>query len=56
VKKYEYKFVNEKMKLGFDFNKKIEEAEQDWNKLGEQGWKFCSEGNGTIIFIREIDN
>ncbi len=55
MKKYEYKFVKVGMKLGFDYDKKIEEAERVWNELGKQGWKFCKEGNGAIIFIREID-
>jgi len=55
MKKYEYKFVKEGVKFGFDTNKKIEEAESQWNGLGEQGWKFCKEGSGVMIFIREID-
>lgn len=55
MKKYEYKFVKVGMKLGFDNNKKVEEAEKEWSDLGKQGWKFCKEGSGVIIFIREID-
>ena len=35
VKKYEYKFVKEGIRLGFDNNKKIEEAENEWNELGQ---------------------
>lgn len=55
MKKYEYKFVKEGIKIGFDTNKKIEEAENEWNELGKQGWKFCKEGSGVMIFIREIN-
>lgn len=55
MKKYEYKFVRKEIKFGFDANKKIEEAENEWNELGNQGWKFCKEGDGVMIFIREIN-
>ncbi len=56
MKKYEYKFVkNSGIKLGFDYDKKVEDMEKEWNSLGENGWKFCRDGNGFTIFIREID-
>jgi hypothetical protein len=55
MKKYEYKFVKEGFKFAFDFDKRIEEVEHQWNELGKQGWKFCKEVNGVMIFIREID-
>lgn len=55
MKRYEYKFIKQEAKLGFAQQKKIEEAEKEWNDLGMQGWKFCKEGNGVIIFIREMD-
>lgn len=55
MKKFEYKFVKQEAKLGFAQQKKIEDAEREWNDLGRQGWKFCQEDNGVIIFIREIE-
>jgi len=55
MKKYEYKFIKEGVKLGFDASKKIVEAEKEWNELGKQGWKFCKEGSGVMIFVREIE-
>jgi len=54
MKKYEYKFVKAEVKLGFAQNKKIEETEREWNALGNEGWKFCKEGNGVMIFMREV--
>ncbi len=55
MEKYEYKFVYEKMRLAFDLDKKIDEVEQEWNELGQQGWRYCKECNGVIIFIRKIE-
>ena len=55
MKQYEYKFIRSKMKLGFDYDKKITETEAEWNKLGAEGWKFCSWANEAVIFIRETD-
>ncbi len=54
MKKFEYKFIKEDIKLGFSQAKKIEEAEKEWNKLGKEGWQFCKEGNGCMIFMREV--
>lgn len=56
MKKYEYKFMKFSSKLGFDFDNKCDELERQWNELGNQGWMFCKEGNGFIIFIREVNN
>lgn len=55
MRKYEYKFIRKTKNLGFDFHRKIEEAEQEWNALGKQGWKFCKEGTGVMIFMREVE-
>ncbi len=55
MKKYEYKFAKTKAKIGFDYEKKIKELEHEWNELGQHGWKFCSWGDGVVIFIREIE-
>lgn len=55
MKKFEYKFVQFPKQLGFDYEKKVRESEKEWNKLGQDGWQFCKEGNGVIIFIREIE-
>lgn len=54
MKKFEYKFVVTKTKLGFDFEKKCKDLENEWNELGQQGWKFCSLGQGVAIFMREV--
>lgn len=56
MKKYEYKFFTQKSAIGFDFDKKVKNIEEEWNKLGSQGWKFCKEGFGCIVFMREIDD
>lgn len=56
MKKYAYKFVKVKSKIGFDFDKKVSEMENEWNELGAQGWKFCTWANDVIIFMREVDN
>ena len=50
MKKYEYKMVEVKTTLGFDWKKKVREAE-----LGREGWQFCTRGNDVIIFMREIE-
>ena len=55
MKKYEYKFVKQEVKLGFVQNKKVEDVEKEWNELGKDGWRFCREGTGVMIFIREIN-
>lgn len=55
MKKYEYKFVQFPKEIGFDFKKKISESEKQWNQLGKEGWMFCKEGNGVIIFVREAE-
>ena len=38
MKQYEYKFVKSKLKVGFDYDKKVEDMEAEWNELGSQGW------------------
>ncbi len=55
VKKFEYKMAEIKTSLGFDWQKKIREAEARWNELGREGWQFCMHGNGVIVFMREIE-
>ena len=42
MKKYEYKMIKGKTKLGFDYDKKVAEMEAEWNQLGLAGWKFCT--------------
>ena len=56
MKKYEYKFIMQKATVGLNFEKKVKDAEEEWNELGLQGWKFCKEGNGCMVFMREIDD
>ena len=53
MKQYEYKFVRTKSRLGFDYDRKLQEAEREWNNLGREGWKFCTWANDVTIFIRE---
>lgn len=53
MKKFEYKFVKEDVKIGFSQTKKLVDVEKEWNELGKDGWQFCKEGNGCIIFMRE---
>ena len=55
MKKYEYTMVEVKTTLGFDWKKKVREAEERWNALGREGWQFCTRGNDVIIFMREIE-
>lgn len=55
MKRYEYKFVRSKAKLGLDYDKKCAQAESEWNELGQQGWKFLAFGDGAAIFMKEID-
>ncbi len=54
MKKFEYKFVRFRDRI-LGYEKKIQEAEEEWNRLGQDGWQFCKEGNGVIIFMREIE-
>ena len=54
MKKYEYKFVRVQIQRGFDFEKKLEKAEEEWNALGREGWQFCANGNDCTIFMREL--
>lgn len=53
--RYEYKFVRSPLKIGFDYEDKLKETEKQWNDLGQNGWMFCKEGNGCIIFIRKLE-
>lgn len=53
--KYEYKFITFPTTLGVNQSKKLREMEVEWNKLGQEGWMYCKEGNGCIIFMRRID-
>lgn len=52
-KQYEYKFVKSKLKVGFDYDKKVADMEAEWNELGSQGWKFCTWANDVMVFMRE---
>ena len=55
MKKYEYKFVRFPSPIGFDFEKKMKTLEEQWNALGQEGWKFCKDGNDCVVFMREIE-
>lgn len=52
MEKYEYKFVNWLKPYTSDYSK-IEEVQ---NELGRQGWKYCTDAQNAVIFIREIGN
>ena len=54
MKKYEYRFVVTPTRIGLNFEKKCKQCENEWNKLGQKGWKFCSFTNGAVVFMREI--
>ena len=56
MKKYEYKFIIDKPVVGLIFEQRVKAVEEEWNELGRQGWKFCKQDNGYIIFMREIDD
>ena len=55
MKKYEYKFAQFKVPLGLDWNKKVKQLEDEWNALGREGWQFCMQGDGVLVFMREIE-
>ena len=40
MKKYEYKFVEVKGKIGLDFSKKVSDTEKQWNERGMDGGRF----------------
>ena len=50
MKKYEYKMIKGKTKLGFDYDKKVAEMEAEWNQLGLAGWKFCTWANDCLLY------
>ena len=54
MKQYEYKIADIRVSMGFDEKKKVREAEEQWNALGREGWQFCAQVNGGLVFMREI--
>lgn len=52
---YEYKFVKAEFKWGLDYGKSLVEIQEEWNKLGKQGWRFCAFEDGIVVFMREIE-
>ena len=54
MKRFEYKFVEMKAPIGFDTGKKLRALEEGWNQLGREGWQFCMNGDGVLVFMREI--
>lgn len=50
---YEYKVVPVQNEVGFDFNKKCARLEEQMNRLGKEGWRFCAFGNGVMVYLRE---
>lgn len=43
------------MQIGFDFDKKIKAVENQWNELGQEGWKYLKDGCDCTVFIREVE-
>lgn len=56
MKRYEYKFMKAKLKIGLNYEKKVDEMEAEWNKLGAEGWRFCTWANDVMVFIRETED
>ncbi len=56
MKQYEYKIADIGVSMGFDEKKKVREAEEQWNALGREGWQFCAQVNGGLVFMREIQD
>lgn len=56
MKKYEYHFWYENNK--FAPTKEIQERtiEAEWNRLGAEGWRYCSTGWSCVIFMRAIQD
>lgn len=50
---YEYKVVPVQNEVRFDFNKKCARLEEQMNRLGKEGWRFCAFGNGVMVYLRE---
>ena len=48
MKKFEYKMAEIKTSLGFDWQKKIREAEARWNELGREGWQAIADGDVPV--------
>ena len=52
MKKYAYKFVKVKSKIGFDFDKKVTEMENEWNVYAYFRFihKFLILEDGCVLF------
>ena len=53
MKNYEYKFVKTKIKIGFDFDKKVSEMENEWNEW--QCKELCVLGRNQLLFGKNQD-
>ena len=36
-------------------SKSMLQLEAEWNGLGQEGWQFCMQGDGVLVFMREIE-
>ena len=54
MKQYEYKFARFKVPPDLNWDRKLNRLEEEWNELGREGWQFCMQGDGVLIFMREI--
>jgi len=50
---YEYKVVPVQNEVGFDFNKKCARLEEQMNRLGKEGWRFCLRQRGHGLSSRK---
>lgn len=51
---YEYYFWYQKnVKFGISKEAESRAIEEEWNRLGKDGWKYCCTAWNATIFIRE---
>lgn len=53
MKKYAYKFVKMEKDFQLNMDKKIKAMEKEWNELGAQGWKFCTQVGDRAVFRKK---
>jgi len=54
MKRYEYYFWYQKCPFpNLNKSKQNKEIEQEWARLGQDGWKYCCTVYNAVVFIRE---
>lgn len=62
MKRYEYKIIFYPLEKfnrnneGYVPESVLKERLIDWNKLGQQGWKFCQSMTNYSVFMRERED